>query len=574
MKWYAHQAWMIVLTITLAACAPAAPAAPSSGAQQQQPAGRPSRVLVAAVRVEPSTVAGRQLRSARGVATYLSQRMFNADMALLDERGNPVPYLAEALPQLHTDGWRVFPDGRMETTYRIKPGLTWHDGAPLTAGDWVFGWQVYASPDWLARRLPFSSIDEVTAPDDHTVVIRWSRPYPEAGNLAGRDEEMPPLPRHLLGKPFAEMDPDAFLSHPFWNREFVGLGPYRVDRWEPGSFFEGVAFDGHVLGRPKIDRIRVVFISDSSTAVANMLAGEIHLAADTAIRLSQALEIRADWEPRGAGGALLHPNQWRAVHFQHRPEYQGALGLLDPRVRKALAHAIDKQSINEAVYGGGSSPADNMISPLSTWGAAAEKGSVKYPYDLRRSELIMNEAGYAKGTDGMYASPTAGRFRSEVKTNAASDNEAEVSIIANGWRQAGFDIQEAVLPAAQAQDNEVRSTFPGMYTNNTTQGESALLNQISGRIPGPSNRWSGSNRGGWSNAEYDRVAETFNTTLDRTEREELVARMVRIHTEDVGTVSLLFRLQPWVFASALKGFDKVVAPESNMAWNMHTWEFK
>jgi hypothetical protein len=50
--------------------------------------------------------------------------------------------------------------------------------------------------------------------------------------------------------------------------------------------------------------------------------------------------------------------------------------------------------------------------------------------------------------------------------------------------------------------------------------------------------------------------------------------MVRVHTEDVGTISILFRLQPWVFASALKGFDKVVAPESNMAWNMYTWEFK
>jgi ABC-type transport system substrate-binding protein len=172
----------------------------------------------------------------------------------------------------------------------------------------------------------------------------------------------------------------------------------------------------------------------------------------------------------------------------------------------------------------------------------------------------------------VYTSPSGGRLRSEVKTNSASDNEAEASILADGWRRAGFDVREAVLPAAQAQDNEVRSTFPGMYSNNTTQGESALLNQVSGRIPGPNNRWSGSNRGGWSNDEYDRLGEVFSTTLDRSEREQMVGQMVRLHTTDVGTISLLFRVQPWVAVSALKGMDKVVAPEAYMSWDIHNWE--
>ncbi len=50
--------------------------------------------------------------------------------------------------------------------------------------------------------------------------------------------------------------------------------------------------------------------------------------------------------------------------------------------------------------------------------------------------------------------------------------------------------------------------------------------------------------------------------------------MVRIHTEHVGTITLLMRVQPWVFVSGLTGFDRVAAPESNMAWNIHTWEFR
>src|SRR5687767_338726 len=113
MQWGAVPAWTVSIAIVLTACAPSGPAAPGSSTQEQLPGGQPGRVLVAAVRVEPATVAGRQLRSARGVATYLTQKMFNADLALLDERGNPVPYLAETLPELNTDSWRVFPDGRM-----------------------------------------------------------------------------------------------------------------------------------------------------------------------------------------------------------------------------------------------------------------------------------------------------------------------------------------------------------------------------------------------------------------------------------------------------------------------------
>jgi peptide/nickel transport system substrate-binding protein len=149
------QVLVLVSAMIVAACAPAAQPAPSAARQQGGERGpaagdQPSRTLVAAVRVEPDTLAARALRTARGVALDLSRRMFNAEMALLNDAGQPTPYLAERLPQLNTDSWRVFPDGRMETTYRLRPNLIWHDGTPLSAQDWVFAWQVYGSPDWAA----------------------------------------------------------------------------------------------------------------------------------------------------------------------------------------------------------------------------------------------------------------------------------------------------------------------------------------------------------------------------------------------------------------------------------------
>src|SRR5207244_9965308 len=93
-------------------------------------------------------------------------RLFNASLALFDDKGLARPYLAEALPQLNTDTWRVLPDGRMETTYRLRDNLTWHDGASLTAEDFAFAFRVYKDPGLgLFISTPQDTIDMVLAPD-------------------------------------------------------------------------------------------------------------------------------------------------------------------------------------------------------------------------------------------------------------------------------------------------------------------------------------------------------------------------------------------------------------------------
>src|SRR5207245_2214732 len=83
---------------------------------------------------EPASLATRPFQQP-GTALHVSRRLFNALPALIDDRAVPRPDLLEAFPELNTDSWRLFPDGRMETTYRLKPSLTWHDGQPLTADD-------------------------------------------------------------------------------------------------------------------------------------------------------------------------------------------------------------------------------------------------------------------------------------------------------------------------------------------------------------------------------------------------------------------------------------------------------
>jgi peptide/nickel transport system substrate-binding protein len=561
-----------LLILALVACVPASgPDRQQGESGPQARRGEAARPLVIIVRVEPASVAGRALQQA-GTSLHVPRRIFNALLALVDGDGLPRPDLAEALPQLNTESWHVFPDGRMETTHRLKPNLSWHDGTPVSAEDFVFAARVYRAPEHgHADRPPFHAMEEITAPDARTILVRWRLPYAGADSLSARDRELPPLPRHVLRESFEQQSAEAFGTHPFWTREYIGVGPFKIENWEPGAFIEAVAFDGYALGRPKIDRIRIHFVSDSNTAMANLLSGESHVATDNSI--AQVVDaLKGDWAQR-TGGKLVHwPNAWRHTAIQQRPELANPRAILDARLRKALAHAIDKESINESVLGGDGILSETMIWARSEWGAATERLDARYPFDLRRTEQLMGEAGFQKGADGFYTGP-GGRFTGGLRTTAAADFEAEMLIMADTWRRAGFEIQESVLPAAQAQDNQVRATFPTLFNNNTNMGESAMLNYTTSGIPRPENRWNGGNRGGWANADYDRLAEEFNRTLERSERVQQVAEMLRIYAEELPAISLFFRAQPLAHIPALRG-PATAAPESSLIWNVHEWEFR
>ncbi|HEY3116398.1 MAG TPA: ABC transporter substrate-binding protein, partial [Chloroflexota bacterium] len=539
---------IVALSFLLTAgCGPAAAPrpveAPREGADRSD---IPGRTLNITIRVEPTTLASR-LGQGGGATLNMTRRLFNANLLLLDQAGKPQPYLADQVPQVNTDSWRVFPDGRMETIYKLKPNLLWHDGTPLTAEDFVFAWKVYASPALgYASAPPTSLMTEVVASDPTTVTIRWKNSYAGAGALT---DNFPPLPRLLLDGPFQTGNPDTFNSNPYWTTQFVGAGPFRLDRWEPGAYLEGSAFDKHILGAPKIKRVRLVFISDSNTALANMLAGEVHLAPeDSSIRFQQALTLQREWGPTG-GTMLIKPDLWRSTFVQFHPERLTTPGLLDVRVRRALAHTMDKEGLNQALFEGQGQEAltDVPFVPKTVgYFSQIEPMISRYPFDVNRGMALLTEAGYARGSDGVWASPSAGRLSMGLLTGATAQNESEMAVVAAGWRQVGFEINEAVMPAAQAQDGYARTIFPGLSIISIPLGDEVLSQQGTSGISREENRWTGRNRGSWSNPEFDRFADAFNKTLDSQQRVQAVAQMVRIFSEDVPNISMYFQPTPIV----------------------------
>ncbi|MBM2809715.1 MAG: hypothetical protein HW416_474, partial [Chloroflexi bacterium] len=253
----------------------------------------------------------------------------------------------------------------------------------------------------------------------------------------------------------------------------------------------------------------------------------------------------------------------------------GTQALGDVRVRRALAGSIDKETLNDVLFERDGVTTDTILPSSVDYYAAIDRAVAKYPFDPRRTAQLMTEAGYTRGSDGIYASPSAGRVALELKINASPQYESERAIIASGWRDVGFDVSEATLPAAQAQDGQARASYPGLYAFSTGLGESALPNFQTNGIPRPENRWTGNNRGGWSNVDYDRLIDAYNNTLEKNARVDLMAKMMSQVTEQLPAFSLYYDLSAVPIANAVRGPGPALYDSSGLiTWNVWQWDWR
>jgi peptide/nickel transport system substrate-binding protein len=551
---------LILSSMVVAACAPATRPgmdAPSPGEPIQQ------RTLSLTLRNEPF-----DLTDSASSRNNITLAMFTSRLVGLD-RGEPYAVLSANVPELEGDTWRVFPDGRMETTFRLRPGLTWHDGAPLTADDFVFTQRLNIARFDLGLSVSsivpaeHRAIEAISAPDTQTLLIHWRTPYAEAYTPA-----LKVVARHILEEPLNSGEAHQVGSHPYWTTEYVGLGPYRLNRWEPGAFLEGAAFEGYIEGRPKIDRIVATWASDPNVAMARLLAGDIDLALDASLQFQQAVILRHEWTQAGKGVLVLTPSENRYLGGQFRPDYVSPGALLDLRVRKASIHAIDRKSVADAMLEGEGIVAETIARPDQPWYNDLDRIVAKYAYDLRRSEELMREAGFAKGGDGFYAGAD-GRFTFEVLGISEGQEGQETTVLHDAFRRAGFDAQLRLVPSAQMQaSDELKSTYPAWRTN---YGVSP--NRLLGyNIATAENRWGGTNKFGWINAEHDRLFDLWNRTLDRRERDRLQVDIHKLINDELPVLPMYFNFTVIAHAAGLQG-PQGSAPETSTYHNIHQWQW-
>jgi ABC-type transport system substrate-binding protein len=232
-----------------------------------------------------------------------------------DDQGVFRPQIALGLPSVADGTWKVLPDGSMETIWKLRPNVKWQDGAPFTADDMVFTWGLFQDTDFpTAVRSQEKLMRSASAPDPQTFVIQWS-----ATSVAGDDPTyLSPMPKHLLEELYLA-DKQALVNSPRLTSEFVGLGPYRITKWDEGVGIEFVRFDDYWMGRPPLDRVILKYIPDGSTAVANIMAGAVDVVFPPSVDLDTAADLTARWAGTGGEVFVTPPENGQYLRPQFRP---------------------------------------------------------------------------------------------------------------------------------------------------------------------------------------------------------------------------------------------------------------
>jgi peptide/nickel transport system substrate-binding protein len=277
-------------------------AGPRAAGAETAAANSAPRRIVAAVMVEPQALFRPLIPGAYIIQVGdLVDSVVHMSLTTEDDRGIRRAALAEAVPTLENGLWRLLPDGQMGLVWRIRQGAQWHDGTAFTADDLLFTMEVAQEPTLPEFRSgaggAFELIDRVTAVDPQTISVTWKTPFIRADGLfsTGLEGFAEPLPRHLLGALLGD-NRETFLQSSYWTREYIGLGPYKLREWAPGSHLTLDANDRYVLGRPKIDEMQVRFVLDANTLSANLLAGAVEVTLGTGLSLEQSLEVRDSGE--------------------------------------------------------------------------------------------------------------------------------------------------------------------------------------------------------------------------------------------------------------------------------------
>jgi peptide/nickel transport system substrate-binding protein len=575
MKW---RAFGLILVLLAASCAPATPPAAtqpaSDSAAQSAPAAAPARttpkrITVAILGELPSF--WDDINPGGGTVPGIGQFEGLASSGLLveDENGAVQAQLAEAVPTTDNGLWKVFPDGRMEVTFRIREGARWHDGQPFTSADLLFTADMGRDPDVrVFANQSYESIESVEASDPRTVVVKWKRPYIAADRMFGMGSSMyaQPMPKHILEPPFRQ-NKATLTDSPYWTTEFVGSGAFKLREWVTGSHVLLDANPDYVLGRPKVDQIEVKFIPDPSTLLANVFAGSVDLTFSRSVSAEQAATGREQWKE---GKLVPYINGWTMMYPQLRMPTPTALA--DPQFRRALIMSIDRVQLAETLTAGQAPVADSIIAPNHPEFRAIESNVVKYSYDPNRAMQLLEGMGFTRSSEG-FRDATGQRPSVEVRTTTNDANQKATLAVVDSFQRIGLAGVPEVIPVQRLQDRVYRTTFPGLELVNQPNGADGFENLLhSGAAPLPERDYrapnSNKNRGSYVNPEYDTLMDRYRVTIPMGERMQVMGQLIRLQTDLQLVMGLFYSADAIVMSNRLIG----VPPAST--WNVQSWDVR
>jgi peptide/nickel transport system substrate-binding protein len=553
-------------TMLLLSCTPASPqplGTGQAGGVNPSQAGSGPKILTIGSLSKAATIDGYTGEGGtRSGADMLP--LLNNLLTVLDPAGVVQPQLALEVPSIEKGTWVLRPDGRMEMTWKLRPGVHWHDGAPFTSEDLMFSFELHKDLDLAHAEVPIARLMEsATNPDPTTFVVTWRSIYVKADQAPA----LAPNAKHYLDELYRS-DKQAFINSPKFRDEYIGLGPYKMAAWDGGVQMELVRFDDYWQGRPPLDRIVIRMITDTNTVVAQILAEALDVVMPAAVGAEAALEVRRRWDGTGHVTRVDPVPTLDYIMPMLRPEYAAPVnGMLQLPVRQAMMHSIDRKALADVLTAGMGAVADSHWFPDEALFTQVDAAAVRYPYDLTRARQLLAQAGWEPGPDGVLGHrPSGERYETELRINQTLSEKAG-TIIADEWKKLGIAATPSPIPPARSADRQYVAQHPGPYiTYSFGDWSSDRLN--SREIAAESNRWSGRNLTGYVNPRADEVLDLLLRTVDPVQRLPLLREQVEIYTGDLALMPLYWEVRT---ALALKSVKAEIRPALPW-WNPMSWD--
>jgi peptide/nickel transport system substrate-binding protein len=560
---------MVLLTglvLVAMACSPATPAERSIAEGGARSSSTGPKRLTAGVTIEPK-VFYRPLIADQGQAGDLAD-LLTGGLTTVDHNGVRQRLLAADIPSLENGLWKLLPDGRMESIWKIRPGSTWHDGVPLTAKDLLFTIQLSQGQELPELRATvLDLVESVQAIDDQSVSVLWAKPYIWADRLfaAGLNGVAVPVPAHLL-EPATLSNKEGLRDLPYWTDQYISLGPYRLRELERGSRVVLEAHRGYALGQPRIDEIEVRFVGDGNALTAGLLSGAIDMTLGTGMALEDALKVRDQW-PNGS--MLVNNSSWIVIFPQFINPNPAVIG--DVRFRRALLHAIDREAMVAEIQAGMVTVADSYVSPNEPEFAETQGHAVRYAYDPRRAAQLLEELGYERLPDGGWRGGGGQRLGLELRTgNTPIIHTRTLFPVADFWQRLGIDVDPVVVPTQRVNDREYIATMPAARLSRYPNGAQNVERFSSAQTPLPENRFGGTNISRYINPAFDAEIDRYLITIPWTERMQILGRIVHRISDELIVMGLFYDVRTYMVSKRLAN----VTPAYNTTWNVREWDIR
>ncbi len=506
---------------------------------------------------------------AGGTKEQDATRIFYEPLAGWDTEGNLIPCLATEIPSVANGG--ISADSKT-VTWKLKKGVTWHDGKPFTADDVVFTAAYAGDPATSTVSVATYRDTKVEKIDSHTVRVTYPKPTPFwAEALTGAYGAI--LPKHIF-EPFI----GAKSRENPANVKPVGTGPYKFVDFKPGDMIRAEAnMAYHVPNQPHFDTLELKGGGEALGAARAVLqTGEF----DFAWNLAAEDEILKRLEATGKGKlvflegsdiefvSLQVTDPWNEVDGERASVKSKHPVFSDKAVRQAMALLVDRKGVQDFIYGRGAFATANFLNNPPRF----RSPNMKFEFNIDKASQILDAAGWKKGADGIRAKGGQ-KLKFVFQTSVSGPRQKCQAIIKDACTKAGIDLELKSITAAvffgsdAANPDTYQKFWADMQMYTTTMGQpdpQFFMEQFTtGQISQKANKWASRNLVRWSNAEYDAAFAAAQTEFDPVKRAALFIKMNDLLVSDGHVIPLFGRPRP-------RGFSLKLRPVLS-AWDSDTW---